>query len=152
MRGMKKLLGQDEPTVTEELDDCVTLSFQTRMICFTGCFTLGIIISFMAFINFADLTKFAVFYSIGNIMALCSTMFLMGPWKQVKKMFDPDRVIATSVYLVTIFLTLFFALYLQQVALTVIAMFCQFIALIWYAISYIPFARKAVKGFCSSLV
>ncbi|MEE6520765.1 hypothetical protein FKM82_018709, partial [Ascaphus truei] len=42
---------------------------------------------------------FAVFYTLGNIAALSSTCFLMGPVKQLKKMFEPTRLIATIVML-----------------------------------------------------
>lgn len=30
-------------------------------------------------------------YSLGNIISLCSTCFLYGPWTQAKKMFAPTR-------------------------------------------------------------
>ena len=42
---------------------------------------------------------------------LCSTMFLMGPAKQMAKMFERGRLVATLVYLVSMALTLFSALY-----------------------------------------
>lgn len=34
---------------------------------------------------------FATMYSLGNIISLCSTCFLYGPWTQAKKMFAPTR-------------------------------------------------------------
>jgi hypothetical protein len=40
-------------------------------------------------------------------------MFLWGPWKQIKKMCEKDRAIATSVYFVSIGLTLFFAFHVK---------------------------------------
>ncbi|KAM6368393.1 vesicle transport protein SFT2A isoform 7-T10 [Alca torda] len=42
---------------------------------------------------------FAVFYTLGNIAALASTCFLMGPLKQLKAMFEPKRLVATVVML-----------------------------------------------------
>jgi hypothetical protein len=44
-------------------------------------------------------TIFAVLYSIGNVVALSSTLFLMGPVNQLKRMFAPTRLIATIVML-----------------------------------------------------
>ncbi|NWY37107.1 SFT2B protein, partial [Sylvia atricapilla] len=46
------------------------------------------------------LVLFAVFYTLGNIASIGSTMFLMGPMKQLKRMFEPTRLIATIVMLV----------------------------------------------------
>ena len=40
---------------------------------------------------------------------LCSTMFLMGPLAQLKKMFEKGRIIATSIYIGALFLTLWMA-------------------------------------------
>ncbi|PRD32895.1 UNVERIFIED_CONTAM: Sft2d1 [Trichonephila clavipes] len=49
---------------------------------------------------------FGIFYSLGNITALCSTMFLMGPLNQLQKMFAPTRVLATIAVLGFLVLTL----------------------------------------------
>lgn len=40
----------------------------------------------------------------------CSTMFLMGPLRQLSKMFEKGRIVATLVYIVFMFLTLFSAI------------------------------------------
>ncbi|NWR48291.1 SFT2B protein, partial [Regulus satrapa] len=48
------------------------------------------------------LVLFAVFYTLGNIASIGSTLFLMGPMKQLKRMFEPTRLIATVVMLVSI--------------------------------------------------
>jgi hypothetical protein len=39
-----------------------------------------------------NLKLFAVLYTIGNLMALGSTLFLMGPMKQISNMFAKTRV------------------------------------------------------------
>ncbi len=41
---------------------------------------------------------------------MCSTMFLMGPLAQFKKMFEKGRIIATCLYFGAMFLTLWMAL------------------------------------------
>jgi hypothetical protein len=45
---------------------------------------------------------FATMYTIGNIIGMCSTCFLYGPWSQAKKMFAPTR------YVPIFYLELFF--------------------------------------------
>lgn len=77
------------------------------------CFIVGILLSFLGsfalFFN-RGLTLFAVFYTLGNVVSLASTCFLMGPFNQIKKMFAPTRAIATVVVLVSFGLTLFAAI------------------------------------------
>lgn len=72
-------------------------------------------------------------------------MFLVGPWKQTKNMFKEKRIVATSIYLVMLVITLVVAFKLQNGALVLICVFIQFLAMLWYSISYIPFARDVVR-------
>jgi len=43
---------------------------------------------------------FAVIYTLGNLVALCSTGFLIGPKRQFKQMFQAKRAQATVAYIV----------------------------------------------------
>jgi hypothetical protein len=58
-------------------------------------------------------------------------MFLVGPWKQVKTMFDGKRVVSTAIYLVSMVLTLIAAWKFHSVILCMIFIVIQFCALIW---------------------
>ena len=88
---------------------------------------------------------FALLYTLGNIVALASTCFLMGPVNQIKRMFAPTRWIATVLMLAFLLLTLMSALWWKKKGLTIIFCLFQFLAMTWYSISYIPYARDAVK-------
>lgn len=59
---------------------------------------------------------------------------------------------ATGAYLFFLALTMFLALYPHEIPLRllwlVLSIFCQFVALVWYSISYIPFARDLVVACC----
>ena len=90
-------------------------------------------------------TRFALLYTIGNVLAILSTMFLWGPINQVKDMFKKNRWIATCIYLGAMGLTLYAALGTKNVGFVLICIIIQFFAMLWYSLSYIPFARKAVK-------
>lgn len=61
---------------------CCSLSRATRVKGFVGCFCLGFLISCMSTLALwsipMKITQFAIFYSIGNLVALFSTAFLMG--------------------------------------------------------------------------
>jgi hypothetical protein len=64
-----------------------------------------------SFITIANPVRFAILYSFGNLVSLCATMFLMGPVKQFKNMFDEKRRVATIVYLCALTATLVIALW-----------------------------------------
>lgn len=86
-----------------QIVDSSSLSWSTRVKGFAICFVLGFVFSligsiFMAFPG--GLRMFGLFYTLGNLTAIASTLFLMGPLNQVKKMFAPTRAIATCVMLV----------------------------------------------------
>ena len=50
--------------------------------------------------------RFAIPYTLASCCSLGSTMFLVGPAKQCKRMFDKGRWIATTVFLVSMMTTL----------------------------------------------
>ncbi|XP_037247207.1 vesicle transport protein SFT2A-like isoform X3 [Falco biarmicus] len=94
----------------------------------------------------------AVFYTLGNIAALASTCFLMGPVKQLKAMFEPKRLIATILVLLFLVLTLCAVFWWNKKGLALLFCILQMLAMTWYSLSYIPFARDAViKCFTSCL-
>uniref|UniRef100_F6PQD2 Vesicle transport protein n=1 Tax=Monodelphis domestica TaxID=13616 RepID=F6PQD2_MONDO len=150
-----------------------SLSWGTRIKGFAACFAIGIIFSLMGtfflWVPKKGLVLFAAFYTLGNIASLGSTIFLMGPVKQLKRMFETTRLIATIVMLMLLplplvssshlsgysfipgpaqlclILTLCSAFWWHNKGLALIFCILQSLALTWYSISYIPFARDAVK-------
>ena len=52
-------------------------------------------------------------------------MFLMGPFKQIGRMFDSKRWLATTIYMLALALTLVSALVLHSVILSVIFIIIQ---------------------------
>lgn len=123
----------------------------TRMQRFYGfgiCFSVGFLISFIStFLLFGgNMSGFAVLYTIGNIVSLVATGFLTGFLNQFRKMFDATRLTATIAFLTTLILTLVSAFAFQIAVLTLVFCVIQYFALMWYSLSYIPFARDAVKG------
>lgn len=125
-----------------------SLSWSTRIKGFAICFILGIIVTFFGSLSLflhKGLVHFAVFYTIGNIISMMSTCFLMGPVKQIKKMFAETRIVATILVLLTIVLTLVASFGLKKPGLALVFIILQWIAMTWYSLSYIPYARDAVK-------
>ncbi|KAL4232494.1 Vesicle transport protein SFT2B [Mactra antiquata] len=152
MDKLKKALSGDddeEQGIVTQISDASTLSWGTRIRGFIICFILGVSLSILGscllWLPKNGLILFAVFYTLGNILSLTSTCFLMGPCNQLKKMFASTRIFATILVIVMLILTLVCALALKNAGLTLLCCIVQFLALTWYSLSYIPFARDAVK-------
>lgn len=152
MDKLKKVLsGQDteDRSGLSEVVEASTLSWGTRIKGFIACFAIGILCSllgtFLLWVPRKGLSLFAVFYTLGNMASIGSTAFLMGPLKQLKRMFEPTRLIATILVLLCFALTLCSAFWWHKNALALIFCVLQSLALTWYSLSFIPYARDAVK-------
>ncbi|KRX44724.1 Vesicle transport protein SFT2A [Trichinella murrelli] len=104
---------EEEEDIISDVTNGNTLSWSTRIKCFLFCFLLGIFLSVMGSVSifFRNFVMFSILFSIGSVMSMASTCFLMGPVKQLKKMVDPTRLISTVVVILMIILTLFSAFY-----------------------------------------
>ena len=116
----QKLMGTKEPTVAERVQAeacamCPSLSYKQRFWGFGICCAIGFLISIGSLFRFvrlsSDPTSFAVAYTIGNIVSLCGTSFIVGPWRQIKNMFASSRWIASLVYFGSMAGTLFVCYY-----------------------------------------
>ncbi len=160
MKAFKKLAGIDERPDPkpwyDEINEGCTLSYTTRLYGFCICAGIGILISFISTMFVPQIPthpeKFAIMYTLGNLISLISTAFLIGPFNQIKNMFKPVRIIATIVFFLAIGLTLFMAIKVKSTIGVIIAIVIQMCAYTWYVLSYIPFARSMVKKCCSSIV
>ncbi|XP_071956306.1 vesicle transport protein SFT2B-like [Antedon mediterranea] len=148
---------EDEEDIITKVYNGSTLSWSTRLKGFIGCFVIGCTMSILSTLMLLLPSKkglqiFALFYTIGNLAAFGSTFFLMGPVRQLKNMFKPTRIIATILVIVLLALTLCAALWWKNSGLAIIFCIGQFLALTWYSLSYIPYARDAVTKCCTSCV
>ena len=75
--------------------------------------------------------------------------FQLKELKRLKNMFDEKRKMVTIVYLSTLLLSIVvcFIPFNKDAKLIVLVLLLivQFLSSIWYSLSYIPFARRAVK-------
>ncbi|KAL7702877.1 Got1/Sft2-like family [Lotmaria passim] len=132
---------------------CPSLTFKQRLqgcgIC-AGFGLLCLILSWVCVV-LLQYVLFGLVFTVGSLSLLGSTFFLAGPVRQFKSMFSEGRWIASVVYLISMVLTIIFAAVLDSVVLTIIMSIVQVAALAWYILSYIPFARDAVKAALSNL-
>uniref|UniRef100_A0A453EFH6 Vesicle transport protein n=2 Tax=Aegilops tauschii TaxID=37682 RepID=A0A453EFH6_AEGTS len=81
-----------------------------RLYAFAACLVAGLALMMLSLIVFARPIKFALLFTFGNIMAVGSTVFVMGVNKQLRMMLDPVRVYATAIYVGCAVFALIFAL------------------------------------------
>ena len=118
---------------------CPEMSYTNRMYGFASCFVIGWCISALAVfaISSGNAGDFAALYTLGNLCAMSSTGFLIGPKRQCKNMWKPVRIVATCMYLGMIGVTLGVAFGLEgepgAVPLVLLCVAIQCCAAIWYS-------------------
>ncbi|CAA7410149.1 unnamed protein product [Spirodela intermedia] len=122
-----------------------SLSPLQRMYGFAACLVSGFACMFLSLIVFFKPIKFAILFTFGNLFAVGSTAFLIGPSEQLRLMIDPVRIYATSICIGSVLLALISALLIHSKILTLIAIISEICALTWYSLSYVPFARRMVS-------
>ncbi|KZV20228.1 hypothetical protein F511_01085 [Dorcoceras hygrometricum] len=136
---------QQDSSFIDDLNRNCTLSTKQRLYGFAICLAAGITCTILSMLVFFKPIKFGITFSFGNLLALGSTAFLIGPKRQVTMMLDPVRIYATAIYIASILIALFSAVYVRNKLLTFLGIILEFGALIWYSLSYIPFARSMVS-------
>ncbi|XP_051986917.1 SFT2 domain containing 2a [Xyrauchen texanus] len=145
----------DNGNILQAADEASTLGWGTRVKGFIACMVIGVVCTILGvcclFIPKTGVILFIVFYTFGNVCSFVSTMFLMGPIKQLKRMCDKTRAFATVVMIICLVLTLCAAFWWKIFALSLLFVILQVLAFAWYSLSYIPFARDAILKFFSML-
>ncbi|RSH91914.1 hypothetical protein EHS25_009284 [Saitozyma podzolica] len=114
---------------------------------FAACYVGGLAVSLLgAILLFLGATgAFATLFAVGAILSLIGTGFLVGFKKQLQTMFKPVRVVATVLLFASIIMT-FVSAFVLPAILCIIFVIVQYLAFLWYSLSYIPYARTLVKG------
>jgi len=123
------------------------LSRTQRLYGFIACLAIGFILSLLASIFLfvgIQLGIFALLYTVGIVIALVGTGFVIGFFRQLKLMFKPVRVVATIVFIASIGLVFVGAFVIGSDLLCLIFVIIEFLAYTWYTLSYIPYARTGI--------
>ncbi|KRX07341.1 hypothetical protein PPERSA_06956 [Pseudocohnilembus persalinus] len=144
---------QDEQTTVLNSNQSFfpSMTYKERLIGFLICVGLGWFIELMSFgAVFALMTgkpeKFAISYTLGNILSLFGTGFLIGFEKQIKNMKNKERLITSIIFFTSMVMTLLSALVFKIPILVLVFIIIQFCSYVWYVASYIPFARGCIKS------
>ncbi|GMI04926.1 hypothetical protein TrLO_g15143 [Triparma laevis f. longispina] len=122
------------------------LDYATRFRLFICClllsslfFALGFIVGLPALALRPQ--KFALCFTFGSLTFMTSFAMLKGPAAHIKSMFQPDRIVFTCVYLLSMLLTVFCTFSRGGVSgyfLVLGSCSIQLLALLWYLITFLP--------------
>lgn len=151
---MSAVTGEDGMDSSSPFEQFCALSRIQRLYGFVGCFAVGLVLSILSTITLLtfNLVGFAILYTIGIVVSLVGTGFLVGFLRQLKLMFKPVRLFATIIFLVSVVLCIVFAVVIGNFVLTLIFVIIEFLAYAWYCASYIPYGRAMIKKVCGGLV
>lgn len=134
----------EEQTLLQQFNEATTLSRTQRLLGFLVCFGMGMLLSFLAPMYILRPVKLATTLALSNLLSIGSMFFLMGASKQLASMFDSKRRIASTVYLVSLVLTLAAAFVIKSRLLCLLCIIIQYCALAWYSLSYIPYGQAFI--------
>ncbi|KAG6384515.1 hypothetical protein SASPL_155667 [Salvia splendens] len=98
---------QESSSYMDDFNRNCTLSTKQRLYGFAICLSAGITCTLLSMLVFFHPVKFGITFSLGNLLALGSTAFLIGPKRQFTMMLDPVRIYATAMYIASIIIALF---------------------------------------------
>lgn len=124
-----------------------TMAFSVLLMCALGSLALAFATLPLIVLRPA---KFAVSYTIGSALLLCSFALINGPINYAKSLVASDRIMFTAIYLGSLGLTLYSSLISQSYSLALLSSIVQMVAMLWYVASYFP-GGVAALSFIASL-
>ncbi|KAF0694128.1 Aste57867_14968 [Aphanomyces stellatus] len=123
---------------------------------FAICLGFGLVLFLGSFLLFPfSMAAFGTLYSLGSLVIMGSTLFVAGFKQQLDTLKDKNRGTCFAIYLGTVTLTLFFALYPGiwfRSILVFISVFVQCAALTWYCLSFFPRVQAGVRAASSYIL
>lgn len=108
---LRRFLGDEEEapsqaTMSDEVNALCSLTWIQRMALFAMTFGSGVLM-IMTSVTFLPLLviaphKFAASFTMGNVLAIVSTWLLVGPRAQIAAMFQPNRAVPATAYVVSL--------------------------------------------------
>ncbi|CAD7972920.1 unnamed protein product [Amoebophrya sp. A25] len=150
----ERVSGEEENEVLEAC--CPRLSYKQRLTGWAACFAAGTLLSLAASRQFKrDPGHFARLYTLGNLVSLSASFFLMGPAAQLKRLLDQTRRWTVLVLLILFVATIMSSVFIDQDSeeptlknrVVILLLVCaQYAAMLWYTLSYIPYGRSVVRS------
>ncbi|CCW61471.1 unnamed protein product [Phytomonas sp. EM1] len=138
-----------EQSWPDSLNEMIHLTYSQRVVGFLMTLAIGILCIVLSITMAATVVvsprKFIFFLTLGNLLCLSASIFLVGFAYQIRHMFESKRAMAASFYVFSVICTLFCAIRLRSSLGCIIFGALQMIFLLWYILSFIPFARNTLS-------
>lgn len=133
-----------------------SLTRTQRLWGFALCLLLGVFCLLLSLMYLPSILissrRFAFVYTMANMLLAGSTVFLVGPMQQLRNMFSSkERMIPSLVFIGSMFLTLFCAIGLHNFVIVLLCIIAQFISVMYYILSLLPFGQQVISLFISAL-
>ncbi|KIS70771.1 uncharacterized protein UMAG_10449 [Mycosarcoma maydis] len=131
----------------------IELTRQQRMIGFAACMLGGFVISLLGTVLLVtgSMAVFVILYSVGVLVSLTGTGFLIGFMKQFQQMFKPVRIAFTLVMIVAFVMVWVSVFAINSTILAIIFVIVLYVAFLLYSLSYIPWCIDFIKRMVSKL-
>lgn len=130
---------------------CPKLSRLQRIVGFVACLGMGAlcltISTFYIPVLMFKARKFALLYTLGSVFFILSFCFLSGFTAFFKQMFSKQRLLVSASYTFCLVATLYWSLFAQSTALTVLFAVAQIIALLFMVLGTVPGGATGIRFF-----
>lgn len=138
-----------EESMVDEFSEMASLTRMQRIYGFFMALGMGVVFFVIAISLLPTIAlfpkKFAFFFTCANVFCIASSVFLVGFRRQMESMMESHRFQAASAYVLSMFMTLASALHWQSSVLALIFACVQLAAVLWYSLSYVPYARHTIS-------
>lgn len=122
------------------------MNYQQRFRMFCACLCVSVLFFTLGFVIGVPLItvrpqKFALCFTFGSLMFMFSFAILKGPVEHLYGMLQPDRLVFTSIYVISMATTLYFTFNVGGISgyVTVLCSSAfQILSLMWYLITFLP--------------
>ena len=137
---------------------CPTLSYTQRFAGWFLFFGTGTICSMgstklLKTMDKQNILKFAIYYTLSLVLSMTASLFMWGPWEQLKFMFEKTRRGTTIVFLCSIVVVMTCCIVnvrggnIPRGVILILVAFQQ-LAYIWYNLSFVPYLREILCCEC----
>lgn len=145
---------QEEEGLLDEIADECKLTKRQRLYGAIGCYAFGALCGFLSTLMMwggpKHVKQFGFFYTVGSLCSIGSSLFLVGPARQVKVMCMPIRRVACAIWIGAMVCTLVIAFGFPKAGpLVMLFVITQYCAMLWYGASFIPYGRAILKKCCA---
>lgn len=139
-------------------DEFAKLSLKQRMLGAVACYVVSGAIAFFASVLLVTGIRrhvrwYTFFYLLSSIITFASLLFILGQKRLEKRMLNAKRQQSGRIWIGSLALAALLAVFFPGLWFFILVLLVvQFISMIWYGSSFVPYARKLIKKYAAERV